>query len=151
MRTGCANSAGTAGRVGPADSSVTVAGDLAAMAPLLRIEPDKPPGELAAMVVAALGERRDWLVVFDNAQTPADLAGMLPRGGGDLRSPAGPGNGGGSPGSWIWKSSLGPSRWHSWVCDPDGTNLPRPRSSLKSWVTCRWRWRRPPPISILGR
>ena len=67
-----------------ADSSVTVAGDLAAMAPLLGIEPDKPPGELAAMVVAALGERRDWLVVFDNAQTPADLAGMLPRGGGHV-------------------------------------------------------------------
>jgi Tfp pilus assembly protein PilF len=67
-----------------ADSQVAVAGDLAAMAPLLGIESDKPPGELAAMVVAVLGERRDWLVVFDNAEAPGDLAGMLPRGGGHV-------------------------------------------------------------------
>ena len=67
-----------------ADSAVTVAEDLAAMAPLLGIGADRPAGELAAAVVAALGSRRDWLVVFDNAQAPADLAGMLPGGGGHV-------------------------------------------------------------------
>jgi tetratricopeptide (TPR) repeat protein len=64
-----------------ADSAVTVAEDLAKMAPLLGIDADRPPGELAAAVVTALGSRRDWLVVFDNAQTPDDLGDMLPRGG----------------------------------------------------------------------
>ena len=63
-----------------ADSAVTVAEDLAAMAPLLGLPADGPAGEVAASVVATLGSRRDWLVVFDNAQAPGDLAGMLPRG-----------------------------------------------------------------------
>jgi hypothetical protein len=67
-----------------ADSAVTVAEDLAAMAPPLGIDADRPAGELAAAVVAALGGRRDWLVVFDNAQAPADLAGMVPGGGGHV-------------------------------------------------------------------
>jgi tetratricopeptide (TPR) repeat protein len=67
-----------------ADSAVTVAEDLAKMAPLLGIDADRPAGELAAAVVAALGSRRGWLVVFDNAQTPDDLVGMLPRGGGHI-------------------------------------------------------------------
>jgi hypothetical protein len=67
-----------------ADSPVTVAEDLAAMAPLLGIGADGPTGELAAAVVVALGSRRDWLVVFDNAQTPSDLAGMLPGGAGHV-------------------------------------------------------------------
>jgi hypothetical protein len=67
-----------------ADSAVTVAEDLAAMAPLLGVDADGPTGELAAVVVAALGSRQNWLVVFDNAQVPADLAGMLPGGSGHV-------------------------------------------------------------------
>jgi len=67
-----------------ADSAVTVAEDLAALAPRLGIGTDGPTGDLAAAVVAALGARRDWLVVFDNAQFPADLAEMLPGGGGHV-------------------------------------------------------------------
>ena len=67
-----------------ADSAVTVAGDLAAMAPLLGLSSDGPAGEVAASVVAALRARRDWLVVFDNAQAPGDLAGMLPGGAGHV-------------------------------------------------------------------
>ena len=67
-----------------ADSAVTAAEDLAAMAPLLGIDADGPTGELAAAVVATLGSRRDWLVVFDNARAPADLAGMLPGGAGHV-------------------------------------------------------------------
>ena len=64
-----------------ADSAVTVVEDLAAMAPLLGIDTDGPTGELAAAVVTALGSRRNWLVVFDNAEAPRDLAGMIPSGG----------------------------------------------------------------------
>ena len=67
-----------------ADSAVTVAGDLAAMAPQLGLRADGPAGEVAASVVAALRSRRDWLVVFDNAQAPGDLAGMLPGGAGHV-------------------------------------------------------------------
>lgn len=67
-----------------ADSVVTAAEDLAAMAPLLGLAADGPAGEVAASVVLALKSRRDWLVVFDNAQVPGDLAGMLPAGGGHV-------------------------------------------------------------------
>ena len=67
-----------------ADSPVTAAEDLAAMAPLLGLAADGPTGEVATAVAAALGSGRDWLVVFDNAQVPGDLAGMLPGGGGHV-------------------------------------------------------------------
>jgi hypothetical protein len=67
-----------------ADSVVTVAEDLAAMAPLLGIDADGPAGELAMVVRAALGSRRNWLVVFDNAQNPRELAEMLPGGRGHV-------------------------------------------------------------------
>ena len=67
-----------------ADSAVTMAEDLAAMAPQLGIDTDGPTGELAAAVVSVLGSRGDWLVVFDNAQAPADFAGMLPGGSGHV-------------------------------------------------------------------
>ena len=67
-----------------ADSAVTAAEDLAAMAPLLGLPADGPAGEVAASVLAALRSRRDWLMVFDNAQVPGDLAGMLPGGAGHV-------------------------------------------------------------------
>jgi hypothetical protein len=67
-----------------ADSTGTVSEDLAAMAPLLGMPEDGPAGEVAASVVAALGSRRKWLLVFDNAQAPHDLAGMLPSGSGHV-------------------------------------------------------------------
>jgi Tfp pilus assembly protein PilF len=67
-----------------ADSAVTMAEDLAAMVPLLGIDADGPTGELAAAVVTALGSRHNWLVVFDNAQAPADLARVLPGGDGHV-------------------------------------------------------------------
>jgi tetratricopeptide (TPR) repeat protein len=67
-----------------ADSAVTAADDLAALAPLLGLGADGPAGEVAASVAAALGARRDWLVVFDNAQGPGDLTGLLPGGGGHV-------------------------------------------------------------------
>ena len=67
-----------------ADSLVTVAEDLAVLAPILGLPEDGTVGEVAAQVVGALGLRPDWLVVFDNAQSPGDLVGMLPGGGGHV-------------------------------------------------------------------
>lgn len=68
-----------------ADSSVTVAEDLAALAPLLGLPVDgTAAGEIAEQVVSALRSRRDWLVVFDNAQSPGDLVSMLPGGRGHV-------------------------------------------------------------------
>lgn len=67
-----------------ADSPVTVAKDLAALAPLLRLPMEGTVGEIAAEVVSALRSRRDWLVVFDNAQRPGDLVGLLPGGSGHV-------------------------------------------------------------------
>ena len=67
-----------------ADSAVTVAEDLAALGPLLGLPGEGTVGERAAGVVAALGSRRDWLVVFDNAHRPGDLAGWLPGGAGHV-------------------------------------------------------------------
>jgi Tfp pilus assembly protein PilF len=67
-----------------ADSPVTIAEDLAALAPLLGLPSDGTMGERAAGVVAALGSREDWLLVFDNAHSPGDLAGWLPGGAGHV-------------------------------------------------------------------
>jgi tetratricopeptide (TPR) repeat protein len=67
-----------------ADSRVTVAEDLAAMAPLLELPTDKPVGDTVASVLEALRSRQGWLVVFDNAQSPRDLANMLPGGNGHV-------------------------------------------------------------------
>jgi Tfp pilus assembly protein PilF len=67
-----------------ADSPVTIAEDLAALAPLLGLPVEGPVGETAAQVVGALGPQRDWLVVFDNAQKPGDLREMLPSGRGHV-------------------------------------------------------------------
>lgn len=67
-----------------ARSPVTVAEDLAALAPRLGVPSEGSTGVAAAEVMAALATRQDWLVVFDNAQKPHDLAGMLPGGGGHV-------------------------------------------------------------------
>jgi len=67
-----------------ADSRVTIAEDMAALAPLLGLPEKKTIGKTAAQVVRALASLPDWLLVFDNAQNPDDLAGMLPGGGGHV-------------------------------------------------------------------
>ena len=67
-----------------ADSPVTIAEDMAALAPLLGLPGEETVGEIADQVVSALRTRMDWLVVFDNAQKPGDLAGMLPGGRGHV-------------------------------------------------------------------
>ena len=67
-----------------ADSPVTIAEDMAALAPLLGLPGEETVGEIADQVVSALRTQIDWLVVFDNAQKPGDLAGMLPGGRGHV-------------------------------------------------------------------
>jgi len=67
-----------------ADSAVTIAEDLAALAPLTGIPSGGPTGEVAAVVLTALRARDDWLLVFDNASAPSDLAGVLPGGRGHV-------------------------------------------------------------------
>jgi tetratricopeptide (TPR) repeat protein len=67
-----------------ADSPVTVAEDLAGLAPLLGLPVEGTVGEIAAQVISTLRTRLDWLVVFDNAQRPGDLVGMLPGGDGHV-------------------------------------------------------------------
>ena len=63
-----------------ADSAVTIAEDLAALAPLIGIETVRQPGKITARVIARLSSQRGWLMVFDNAAKPGDLAGVLPGG-----------------------------------------------------------------------
>ncbi len=67
-----------------ADSAVSAAEDLAALAPRLGTPTKGTVSDVASHVVGALAARPDWLVVFDNAQKPGDLAGMLPGGGGHV-------------------------------------------------------------------
>jgi tetratricopeptide (TPR) repeat protein len=67
-----------------ANDAETVAEDLAGIASLLGIDANRPTGELAAAVVAALGASENWLLVFDNAQTAGDLVGVLPGGSGHV-------------------------------------------------------------------
>jgi Tfp pilus assembly protein PilF len=67
-----------------ADSPVTVAEDLAALGPLLRLPAEGTMGERAEQVVSALRAQRDWLMVFDNAHRPGDLQGWLPGGAGHV-------------------------------------------------------------------
>lgn len=66
------------------DSPVTVTEDLATLAPLLGLTVEGAVGEIAAQVVSTLRAQSDWLVVFDNAQGPGDLVGLLPGGGGHV-------------------------------------------------------------------
>jgi tetratricopeptide (TPR) repeat protein len=70
-----------------ADSPVTIAEDLAALAPLVGISgvsEDEIVSETAERVVNTLRHLRDWIVVFDNAQTLADIAGHIPSGNGHV-------------------------------------------------------------------
>lgn len=67
-----------------ADSPVTITEDLAALSPLLDLPSEGTLAEQAAAVVTALAARDGWLVVFDNAHRPGDLAGRLPGGAGHV-------------------------------------------------------------------
>ena len=134
-----------------ADSAVTAAEDLAAMAPLLGLPADGPAGEVAASVVAALRSRRDWLVVLDNAQGPDDLAGMLPDGGGHVlitsRNRAWSG-----VAAQLDLEVFSRAESVAFLCKRSGRDEPDAAGELAGELGIfRWRWRRPPPISMRGR
>ncbi|HEV2253463.1 MAG TPA: FxSxx-COOH system tetratricopeptide repeat protein [Streptosporangiaceae bacterium] len=62
----------------PADSLTALINGLAALALQLGLPAGGTVDEIAAQVVATLRSRRGWLVVFDNAQRPGDLAEIWP-------------------------------------------------------------------------
>jgi tetratricopeptide (TPR) repeat protein len=61
-----------------ADSPLTLHADLAALAAELGVGPGGDEQETVRALVRALAIRDDWLIVYDNAEGPQDLSGMLP-------------------------------------------------------------------------
>jgi tetratricopeptide (TPR) repeat protein len=64
-----------------AESPLLAAAGLAALGPRLGLPPMVEQAEQVAEVLAELGRREGWLLVFDNAEQPGDLEGLLPTGG----------------------------------------------------------------------
>jgi len=64
-----------------ADSPLTLSADLAALAAEVGIGPGGDQQEAVRALIRALAVRDDWLIVYDNAERPQDLSGMLPGGG----------------------------------------------------------------------
>jgi hypothetical protein len=65
-----------------AETMMTLDRDLRVLADRLGLVPDSPLDTLAEEVHQALAGRRRWLLVFDNADQPSQLAPFLPRNGG---------------------------------------------------------------------
>jgi tetratricopeptide (TPR) repeat protein len=66
----------------PAQNPITIPTALAQLGSQLDIPETDDQLKLARAVLRALGARRRWLLVFDNAEEPDDLAGWLPTAGG---------------------------------------------------------------------
>lgn len=64
-----------------ADSDVTAREDLARLASILGISADGKTGDISDAVVASLSTRSNWLIIFDNVQSPSDVALLMPSGG----------------------------------------------------------------------
>jgi len=64
-----------------AESPLLAAAGLAALGSRLGLPPTVEQAEQVAEVLAELGRREGWLLVFDNAEQPGDLEGLLPTGG----------------------------------------------------------------------
>ncbi|MCM3887447.1 FxSxx-COOH system tetratricopeptide repeat protein [Frankia sp. R82] len=67
-----------------AEQTALLAEKIAALARPLGLPADGPVVEVAGAVLAALGRREGWLVVFDNAEDPAALRRWLPAGPGHV-------------------------------------------------------------------
>jgi tetratricopeptide (TPR) repeat protein len=66
----------------PAEQPVTISGRLAALARRLELRELPSLEEQVAAVFDELGQRDRWLLVYDNAEVPADLEGLRPPAGG---------------------------------------------------------------------
>jgi tetratricopeptide (TPR) repeat protein/transcriptional regulator with XRE-family HTH domain len=64
-----------------AETSLLLATGLAALAPRLGVAQEAKQEDQVTAVLAALARRDRWLIVYDNAEQPADLAGLRPAGG----------------------------------------------------------------------
>jgi len=66
----------------PAENPVTISSTLASLGSRLDLDPRLDPERLVAAVLDALRDRGRWLLVFDNAEQPGDVAAFRPAGGG---------------------------------------------------------------------
>jgi len=66
----------------PAEQPLAIAGSLAALARRLGLLELSSLEEQVGLVFDELGQRDRWLLVYDNAQTPAELSGLRPPAGG---------------------------------------------------------------------
>jgi tetratricopeptide (TPR) repeat protein len=65
----------------PAETSLLLATGLAALAARLGLAQEAKQEDQVTAVLADLARRDRWLLVYDNAEQPADLAGLRPAGG----------------------------------------------------------------------
>jgi hypothetical protein len=66
----------------PAEQPTSATAALAALASRLGVEELPDLGEMVAGLFDQLRQRDRWLLVYDNAERPDRLAGLLPPGGG---------------------------------------------------------------------
>ena len=108
------------------------------------VQPGADTEVVRAAVLADLRQRGRWLLVFDNAENPADIAGWLPGGGGHALI---------TSRERAWADIAAPvevdvlARAESVAILQDrvtGLGQVMPTGSPPSWEICRWPSRRPP-------
>ena len=128
-----------------AEQPVLIPDQLAGLAARL----DLPAGPTVAATVerllAELGGRDRWLLIFDNAEPPAGHR-RLPARRGRARADHLPRSRAGGRWAGGWRSTCWPGRRRWRCCGPGSRPWTRswPTSSPPSWATCRWPPRRPP-------
>ena len=77
------------------------------------IRPGAATEVVRAVVLAELRALGRWLLVFDNAEDPAEVAAWLPGGSGHVLITSGNRAGPSWPRRWRWTCWPGPNRWRS--------------------------------------
>jgi hypothetical protein len=129
----------------PAEQPLAIPGRLAGLALRLGLPEFSDQDAQLGVLFDELGLRDRWLLIYDNAEHPRDLAPYRPPAGrGHVlvtsRNPA-----------WAamatpcrYRSCNGSRRWRCCVPAPAAVTLP-PTSSPRRLGICRWRWSRRPP------